>query len=227
VTWNTRAFDHDRTPFPLTGAHRVAACTQCHGDGVYAGKATDCASCHRGDYDRTTSPVHSSAGFSTQCATCHTTTSWTTGFDHSTTRFPLTGAHRTATCVQCHGDGVYAGKSTACDACHHADFNSAANPNHASAGFSTACETCHNTTAWSPSTFDHDAAWFPIYSGTHLGRWSRCSDCHAVAADFTVFNCLSCHPHNDKAQTDSNHAGQSGYSYDSAACYRCHPRGRT
>ena len=167
------------------------------------------------------------SAFPLSCESCHTTVAWSpAAFDHSTTGFPLTGAHRSATCNQCHGDGVYAGKPTACVSCHQSDFNGAANPNHASAGFSTACETCHNTTAWSPSTFDHDAAWFPIYSGTHAGRWSRCAQCHPVATDFTTFTCLSCHPHDDRATTDGHHTGIAGYSYDSASCYRCHPRGR-
>lgn len=227
LTWHSASFDHARTGFPLTGAHRTAQCAQCHGDGVYAGKPTACVSCHQSDFNGTTNPNHAASGFSTACQTCHTTTAWSpASFDHSTTAFPLTGAHRTATCNQCHGDGVYAGKPTACASCHQTDYNGTTNPNHALAAFPTACETCHNTTAWSPSTFNHDAAWFPIYSGTHAGRWSQCAQCHTVPTDFTVFTCLSCHPHDDRTGTDGHHAAVAGYSYDSASCYRCHPRGR-
>jgi len=228
LTWNSARFDHDRSRFPLTGAHRGAGCNQCHGDGVFAGKPTGCYSCHASNYNATANPNHASAGYSTDCQSCHTTTAWTpAGIDHNLTRFPLTGAHRAASCDQCHGDGVYRGKPTACFACHQTDYNSAANPNHVSAGFATACETCHTTTAWSPSSFDHDARWFPIYTGTHAGRWNQCSTCHDVPANFRVFNCLTCHPHSDRAKTDGDHRGRSGYSYDSASCYRCHPRGRS
>lgn len=225
--WIPGTFDHNATQFPLTGAHRGATCLECHSDRVYAGKSTACVSCHQSEFDATTAPPHRSAGFPNQCQSCHTTNAWLPGtFDHNATRFPLTGAHRAANCSSCHGDNVYAGKSTQCDACHHSDYLGATNPNHSGAGFSLACQSCHGTTAWSPSTFNHDASWFPIYSGTHAGRWTQCSSCHQVATNFTSFNCLACHPHSDRAQTDAHHQGRSGYSYDSAACYRCHPRGR-
>jgi hypothetical protein len=225
LTWNNASFDHARTAFPLTGAHRNATCLECHGDGVYAGKPTACVSCHQTDFNNTNAPSHTAEAFPTTCQTCHSTTAWSPAtFNHNTTAFPLTGAHVAATCNQCHGDGVYAGKSTACDACHHPDYLSATNPNHSSAGFPTACQTCHNTAAWSPSTFAHDASWFRIYSGRHAGMWTLCSTCHTVATDFSVFTCLSCHPHDSKTQTDSDHNRVNGYSYDSPSCYRCHSR---
>ena len=226
TSWNSARFDHSRTRFPLTGAHTSAACASCHGDGVYAGKNTACSSCHIGEYNGTTSPAHAAAGYSTACETCHNTTSWAgANFDHSQTAFPLTGAHRSAPCASCHGDGVYAGKSTDCSSCHMGDYNTTSNPGHAAAGFSTACATCHTTTAWTGATFDHDGPFFPIYSGTHRGRWTACTDCHTNLNRYTEFNCLACHPHDDKAQTDAKHVGRAGYSYDSRACYNCHPRG--
>jgi Zn finger protein HypA/HybF involved in hydrogenase expression len=227
TTWNSAKFNHDVTRFPLTGAHRAAACASCHGDGVFRGKATDCFSCHQNDYNGTNDPPHAASGYSTGCITCHTTANWNATFNHDVTRFPLTGAHRTAACASCHSDGVYRGKPTACASCHQGDYNSTSNPPHAASGFSTACATCHTTTTWSGATFDHDARFFPINSGRHAGRWSACSDCHTNSANYAVFTCLSCHPHSDKAQTDSNHNGRSGYRYDSAACYSCHPRGNT
>lgn len=227
ISWTTARFDHSKTAFPLTGAHLTAPCASCHGDGVYKGKSTDCYSCHKANYDATNDPVHASAGFSTACATCHNTTSWNSAsFNHNATAFPLTGAHATVACNQCHGDGVYAGKPTDCYSCHKADYDATNNPAHAAATFPTTCASCHNTTSWAGATFDHDTPYFPIYSGTHLGRWSACTDCHPVASNYASFNCLSCHPHSDKAQTDGNHTGVSGYVYDSNHCYSCHPRGR-
>jgi Zn finger protein HypA/HybF involved in hydrogenase expression len=227
LAWNTARFDHARTRFPLSGAHRTTACQSCHGDGVYAGKSAACASCHIAEYNGTADPNHAASGFSTDCATCHTTTAWAGAtFDHARTQFPLTGAHASAACQSCHGDNVYAGKSTACASCHLTDFNGTTNPNHASAGFSTACATCHTTVTWTGATFDHDAAFFPIYSGTHNNRWDQCADCHTNPANFAAFTCLSCHPHDDRTETDGHHSGTSGYRYDSAACYDCHPRGR-
>lgn len=227
LTWSGAQFNHDRTTFPLTGAHRAAACQQCHGDGVYHGKSAACASCHQSDYDGA-SPNHLASGFAASaCASCHNTTSWSgASFDHAATRFPLTGAHRTAACTGCHGDGVYHGKSTDCVSCHQTDYNGAT-PNHVAAGFAaSACATCHTTTTWSGGTFDHDTSWFPIYTGRHAGRWTTCETCHTSPTNYAVFTCLSCHPHDDQTQTNSNHGSVNGYRYESNACYSCHPRGR-
>lgn len=227
TSWSGAAFDHGATSFPLTGAHRNAACASCHGDGVYNGKSGECVSCHQSDYNRANDPPHAAAGFSLACASCHGTTAWTGAtFDHATTAFPLTGAHRTATCVSCHGDGVYAGKPTDCVSCHRSDYDGTTNPGHVAAGFSVACASCHTTTTWSGATFDHDTSLFPIYSGTHRGKWNACADCHTNPGNYATFTCLSCHPHSDRAGTDGHHSGVSGYRYDSQACYSCHPRGR-
>ncbi|HET7248828.1 MAG TPA: hypothetical protein VFI79_03215 [Gemmatimonadales bacterium] len=224
VTWTGATFNHSATAFPLTGAHLQATCAQCHGDGVYKGKSTACVSCHQTDYNNTNDPNHQAAGFPTDCTTCHTTVTWTGAtFNHANTAFPLTGAHLQATCAQCHGDGVYKGKSTACVSCHQTDYNGTTDPNHAQAQFTTDCASCHNTTVWTSATYTaHDAQFFPIYSGTHAGRWSNCSTCHINPSDYRQFDCLSCH---SKSATDPHHTGVAGYTYDSPSCYRCHPRG--
>ncbi len=222
-TWPGARFNHATTRFPLTGAHRAVPCQQCHGDGVYRGKNALCVSCHQADYDRTTDPNHRTSQFSTDCGTCHSTTGWDgANFNHSATAFPLTGAHTTVNCQQCHGDGVFAGKSTACVSCHQADYDATTDPSHQAAQFSTDCASCHTTAGWPGATFDHDARFFPIYSGSHRGRWSSCASCHTNSNDFQIFTCLTCH---GQSETDSQHRGRSGYRYDSQACYSCHPRG--
>ena len=98
-------------------------------------------------------------------------------------------------------------------------------PPHASAQFPTDCQTCHTTTAWIPSTFNHDGQYFPIYSGHHAGKWTLCADCHTNASNYQVFSCIDCHAHSNQAQVNSDHQGVSGYSYNSVACYNCHPTG--
>ena len=86
VVWTDAVFDHQKTLFPLTGAHLAVACSTCHSDGVYKGKSTACVSCHLTDYNTTATPKHSAAGFSTHCATCHSTATWAGAvFDHSKT----------------------------------------------------------------------------------------------------------------------------------------------
>jgi len=226
VSWSGASFNHNATGFPLTGAHQTVQCVGCHGDGVYAGKPTACVSCHQTDYSGTTNPNHTTLGYSTDCTMCHSTVSWSgASFDHNTTGFPLTGAHLSVQCLGCHGDGVYAGKSTACVSCHQTDYNGTTNPSHTVLAFSTDCASCHTTVTWAGATFDHDTSYFPIYSGRHAGIWSSCATCHTVSTNFAAFTCFGCHPHDDPAQTASNHGGVSGYVYDSQACYSCHPRG--
>ena len=225
ATWQGGSFNHSTTQFPLTGAHLAVSCASCHADGVYRGKPTTCISCHRPDYERSTNtPPHVAAGFSTTCTTCHTSmTTWQGGqFNHSTTVFPLTGAHVTASCASCHADGVYRGKPTACASCHQAAFDATTNPNHRAAFWPNTCASCHTTTRWTGATFDHDGPYFPIYSGAHRGRWTTCAECHTSSSDYRVYTCITCH---QQSSTNSHHTGVSGYRYVSTSCYSCHPRG--
>jgi hypothetical protein len=225
--WTTTWSHSTNTSFPLTGAHVGLTCNQCHGDGVYQGRSTACVSCHRANYNSTTNPNHAQAQFPTDCTLCHTTTpGWTTTWSHTTnTSFPLTGAHVGLSCNQCHGDGVYAGKPTDCYSCHQAQYTAQTDPNHVAANFDHNCTLCHTTTTFAGARYtQHDSLYFPIYSGTHSGRWTNCSDCHTTSANYAAFSCFLCHSQNG---TNSQHNGVSGYSYDSAACYRCHPTGRS
>ena len=227
ATWSNSTFSHSTTAFPLTGAHAGLDCNACHADGVYRGKPTTCVSCHLAQYNGTTDPNHAQAGFPTDCTLCHTTVTWSGAtFDHANTAFPLTGAHVGLACAACHADGVYAGKPTTCVSCHQAAYNAQTDPNHVSAGFSTDCTQCHTTATFTGARFtQHDASLpssFPIYTGTHAGRWTHCSDCHTNSANYAVFSCFLCH---SQAEMNSQHTGVSGYLYDSAACYHCHPNG--
>ncbi len=228
TNWTTATFNHSTTPFPLTGAHTSVACASCHTVGYNVGQTPNaCYACHQANYNATTNPNHVSAKFPTTCDQCHTTTAWSpASFNHSTTPFPLTGAHTTVPCASCHTVGYNVGQTpNTCYACHQAKYNSTTNPNHSSAQFPTACEQCHTTTAWTPSTFNHDGQYFPIYSGKHNGKWTLCSDCHTNSTNFKVFTCINCHEHSDKTKVDGKHSGVSGYVYSATSCYTCHPAG--
>ncbi|HPG07008.1 MAG TPA: hypothetical protein PKY06_08690, partial [Saprospiraceae bacterium] len=134
-------------------------------------------------------------------------------FDHNKTDFPLTGAHTSVACAQCHTNG-YAGTPTACVSCHQDDYNSTTDPNHKSANFPSDCTACHTTNAWTPASFNHDGQYFPIYSGKHRNVWDACSECHTNQNNYAVFDCIHCHRrdhHQDRG---------------SAGCYECHPRGK-
>ena len=216
--------DHNKTRFPLTGAHQRVDCARCHVGGRYAGTATDCYSCHQANYNGTTNPNHASAGFPRTCESCHSTNAWrpASGIDHNKTRFPLTGAHQQVDCARCHVGGRYAGTPTDCYACHKANFDATTNPKHN--GFPTQCQNCHTTKAWRPASFDHDGRFFPISSGRHRGVWSSCQTCHVNPGNYKAFECINCHAH-ERSQTDDHHKEVGGYVYNSPACYRCHPRG--
>ncbi|MFI5183137.1 MAG: hypothetical protein ACHQNV_01970, partial [Vicinamibacteria bacterium] len=219
--------DHNKTRFPLTGAHTGVACGQCHVNGRFAGTPTDCFSCHKANYDSTTNPNHASSGFPTSCQNCHNTSAWQpASFNHNATPFPLTGAHKSVACARCHPGNKFAGTPTDCYSCHKTDYNGTNNPNHAAAGFPTQCSGCHSTSSWAGANFNHDGQFFPINSGRHRGVWSSCSDCHTNSGNYAVFECINCHTHN-KADTDSHHRDVGGYQYVSTACYRCHPQGVT
>jgi hypothetical protein len=74
TAWEAWRFDHDRsTTFPLTGAHRNAACAACHRSeaprGATARRGDDCAQCHRRD-----DPHHGQ--FGAACGECHGTDSF-------------------------------------------------------------------------------------------------------------------------------------------------------
>ncbi|MBL8982717.1 MAG: hypothetical protein JNL26_11075, partial [Gemmatimonadetes bacterium] len=226
TAWQGAPYNHALTAFPLTGAHQAATCMDCHSDGVYKGKPQTCITCHNSDWSASTNPHHAAAGFATQCQTCHTTVQWKGGtYNHNATAFPLTGAHVPEPCISCHASKVYKGLPSTCVSCHLADYNATTNPRHAAASFPTTCVSCHTTTRWQGATFNHDGSYFPIYSGKHRGKWSRCSDCHVNATNYKVFECILCHEHNNKTQVDNDHKGKSGYQYLSVKCLACHPKG--
>lgn len=228
---NVGKFDHALTGFQLQGAHASLACSSCHasdGTSLLFPKPTsqqDCVACHQADYNK----EHAGSGFPTTCLSCHNQSSWGDAtVDHAALSggFQLLGAHTTLQCTACHAVPGYAllfpkpAGQNDCVTCHQTQFNSA----HGGQGFPTTCASCHTVNAWTPSTFDHDAQYFPIYSGTHQGRWSTCATCHTVASDFSAFSCIECHEHS-QGNTDPHHTDVKGYVYSPTSCYSCHRNG--
>jgi hypothetical protein len=224
LTWNSTNVDHSF--FPLTLGHAID-CSKCHTNGGFSGLSMDCVSCHISNYNNSTNPNHSTNHFPTTCGDCHTTNpGWKPAtFTIHNNYFVLTGAHVTISCDKCHNGNYSTVLPQTCVGCHQTDYNNTNNPPHATSQFGTDCQTCHNTTAWIPATFDHDGKYFPIYSGHHAGTWTLCSDCHTNPSNYAIFDCISCHAHSNQGQVDNAHQGVSGYSYNSQACYNCHPTG--
>jgi hypothetical protein len=186
-----------------------------------------CMTCHWED-----NPTHHLAwGFdSARCSSCHILDGEQHGdlaADHAAAAggFDLVGAHGTLACVSCHVAGDTTLKytpasDTDCIACHQSDYDT----QHAAAGYPTTCTSCHTTDNWTGAIFDHDADYFPIFVSEHTNRWTACGDCHTDTDDFSQFTCFSCHAHNETSMSQQ-HSGVTGYEYQSASCYSCHPSG--
>jgi hypothetical protein len=149
TNWTGATFNHNNTPFPLTGAHTTVACTACHVNNVFAGTPTDCYSCHTADYTGTTNPNHTSAGWPTTCTTCHTTTAWLPATLPASyhTFFPMTHGNANSVCATCHTNSSDYSVFT-CTATCHGSGNSA-NFNHPKVnGYvynSVNCYACHKS----------------------------------------------------------------------------------
>jgi hypothetical protein len=135
--------EHDITGFALVGAHALEPCESCHPVGLPRGEAEpECGACHMRD-----DPHMNMLGM--MCADCHNEMSWLhTTWRHTTTGWPLRGAHRLAACVDCHAAG-YIGTPTECYACHEAEADPLI-PEHTRAA-ARSCDSCHRVYAWIPA----------------------------------------------------------------------------
>jgi hypothetical protein len=225
VDWHRTTYTiakHRDSRYPLNGAHAAVPCADCHKIGL--GGRTDkilpfkfedrtCSACHKdphkGEFDKEMARKRAS-GTPFGCEACHTTKSWAdiNGFDHSKTKFPLLGAHRTVACADCHKpttvyESRFKGTSQACEACHqdaHDGQFILVKDN------TTHCADCHNATRWVPSTFDHDTKTRLPLTGGHANV--PCAKCHTniklvgnkdvVIYKKTPNKCVDCHGNNPK-----------------------------
>lgn len=229
----TSGFDHDRTGFPLRGAHDQAQCSGCHANSPRP--TSSCDGCHK--------DIHQGR-MDGACAECHTTTTWqetATLEQHRRTRMPLTGKHALVDCVACHkrtGERQWSDLPVDCYSCHRAEYHrTTTHPNHdgtqSGLPFPRDCTGCHRTISWKPAVVDpsllpgitlrtaragdHDR-YFLLSTGPH--RTADCASCHADPRRMQVVRCDSCH-------TDGQIRGQHRTPVPRAAqaCLRCHPAG--
>ena len=225
-----QGFDHSATGYRLEGKHAALGCRACHSaqhipasaraalaqkdlNHTWMGLSPECGTCHQDPHQ---------GRFGAGCAQCHSTVDWkqakidTAGFDHSKTRYPLTGMHRKTACEKCHrsdpsGQPVYAIQhSSVCADCH-------TDPHKGE--FKQPCEACHTTATWKQSpfeaTFDHSKTNYPL-----LGKHSEvpCLTCH-LDGDFKKpiahAQCADCHK-------PDPHGGQFTARADHGRCESCH-----
>ena len=175
-------FNHQAVTFSLTGKHISVDC------GGYHDKARsiadlksvpqDCYSCHARNDTHT-------GQLGTECGACHNSSGWIPAtFDHSKSTFPLTGAHTTVHCQNCHPNSQFRGTPKDCFSCH-------AKSDAHNGQFGADCSLCHTTTAWLPANFDHSKTGFPL-TGAHASL--ACTRCHVNNVfKGTPFDCVTCH----------------------------------
>jgi hypothetical protein len=231
VKWDLKTFDHAQTGYRLEGKHSGLECNRCHTpervsgseravikvkdlSKTFLGISPSCSNCHQDEHKGRLGP---------NCLQCHNYSDWKTisfsTFDHSTTRYPLTGLHIQVACQQCHtpgGDkqprytGIAFGSCTDC----HAD------PHRG--GFSQTCQSCHSPAGWNKISapglgraFDHSQTKFPL-RGRHAEV--QCVQCHA-GGDFkkalAFQKCSDCH-------RPDFHGGQFAGRAGGSECSSCH-----
>jgi hypothetical protein len=230
IKWDINNFDHKKTGWPLEGKHIGPACNKCHTPEriapaektnikykdltrTYLGVPTACVACHQ--------DVHAGR-LGQNCLQCHNYTDWkdiAAKFDHSKTRYPLTGLHKDVKCEKCHTPGPdnkprYTGIPFGkCNDCH-------ADP-HKGSFAQQACTACHNTNSWKrvsqsglSTNFDHSKTKYPLV-GKH--QTVECVACH-LNGDFKkelpFAKCMDCHK--------DEHQGQFAKRQDRGECASCH-----
>ncbi len=216
TSWKPAAkFDHQKTPFPLTGKHKKVKCEKCHKvvknkpigkDKTFLQfkltkfqKCTDChTDVHRGKLGK-------------NCQKCHTTQGWARyskkKFNHDLTSFPLKGRHRNVKCKECHKTkGTFKiARYQQCQDCH-VDYHLGQFKDSKSKG---KCETCHSEQGFSPSNFtlhDHENTRYPL-KGAH--KAVPCILCHkkvrfskgeTLQFRFKNLKCQTCHQDEHKGR---------------------------
>ena len=201
---NEKSFDHKLTDFLLKGGHADAKvlCRDCHKPKVkFRDAPSDCFACHRKD------DTHKGS-LGTQCADCHDEVDWKkTRFDHSKTKFPLTGKHRDVICKDCHADPKFKNAPRACIACHKKD-------DEHKGRYGAKCESCHTDRNWKTTSFNHDRDTKYPLRGEH--RLTKCDSCHAgfLYKEKLKTACIACHKVDDDKK---GHKGRFG-----EKCQSCH-----
>jgi hypothetical protein len=221
------SFDHDRTRYPLTGAHRGVDCAACHkGPEVTRRRPPhqDCAPCHTDPHD---GQFQRDPRLS--CGSCHDTRGFRpSSFGltrHQESRAPLEGAHQAVGCGDCHKPAVanqplrfrmegrgFSGQ--ACAGCHQDPHAAQHEPWVQERG----CLTCHDQRSWGVASFDHSRTAFPL-AGRHADV--ACATCHTAETPPRVplkglaNTCAGCHEDPHRAQFADGPGSPT-------TCDRCH-----
>jgi len=227
-------FDHQKSEYPLVGAHQSVSCESCHKVTNKNGKKfqqfknlsySRCVDCHE--------DVHNNR-FGNDCLKCHNINSFQDArnagnFNHDNTGFPLIGQHKQVDCKLCHKvDFKTPLRHSRCSDCHE-DYHKG---QFKSEKEEPDCQTCHTNDGFSPSTYileRHNSSQF-VLKGGHLAtpciechkpadRWEfrdigeKCLDCHANVHEGLISekyypekDCSQCHNEQNWSQIQFDHA---------------------
>ena len=214
-------FDHQLSAYPLVGKHLDVKCIECHPMQKINDKESQlfkpleyksCVACHE--------DIHKGK-FGKDCKKCHSEMSFRqikglNSFDHSLTKYSLTGQHQFVMCKECHKsnytDPLKYGRCMDCHEDYHkADFTLTNKQSD--------CDDCHTTNGFKSSSFSieqHQQGNF-VLRDAHLA--TPCFACH-FKDNLWVFRnigqvCVDCH-------TDPHEAVVSQKYYPESDCRSCH-----
>ena len=238
-TSGARAF-HEKTRYPLRGAHLEVKCKSCHGPfpgikAVFKGmRFAQCTDCH---VDAHVGQLGIPAP---SCEKCHSISSFRpASFDAAKHKgYPLEGGHAVVSCAACHkqdaslaaraaplrafiekrgrGDTISLtsfhppGDQRRCDTCHSDPHRG----QFAGRVKQSGCADCHQVSAFSDVRFDHARESAYPLTGAHASV--ACGACHFADAGGVVrykglrTECAACHA--------DPHAGQ----FTGVRCEQCH-----
>lgn len=184
---------HNKTDYPLSGAHLAIPCVECHPkieiDGSptikFSYESTRCIDCHKDPHKGAVDKYLDSGG----CELCHKVDGWKySQFDHEKTGFSLSGRHTEISCLVCHkspdgGPTVerirFVGPGRQCPDCHQdthmgqfEDIVRLENENRKM----TDCGRCHTPSRWKADKFSHDSNSSFKLEGAHAK--TPCAGCH-------------------------------------------------
>ena len=197
--------EHNVSQFPLEGAHIATPCFDCHLDEdhwTFKNIGQSCIDCHHDIHSGIIDPGYYPEN---DCTSCHTSEYWADiSFDHSLTDWPLTGAHTSIGCRDCHFNEEegkneiiqqFSELNSECIQCHENVHGDQFQMDDV-----TNCVRCHNTQSWLPNNFDHSTTAFPL-DGKHVEV--DCYECHTNTAEvdgrsIVIFKiekheCIDCH----------------------------------
>lgn len=201
-------FDHNKTRFQLTGAHKQARCNDCHGE---AGKkkfkfaAVDlkfCIECHNNIHEG----QFKSKLTTKDCSQCHSTEKFSPllKFDHNQTNYQLKGSHETLKCSECHTASTqkytltwpnfktknHQEKSLITSSIFHfpnLKSNSCrqCHEDYHKGQLGQNCSNCHNEKSWKTVSFDHNKQSNYPLRGKHADL--KCEKCHLPTGEKVIF----------------------------------------